>query len=221
MKKKINLQMFADAADGAPAAAADATATADTKADKKAADTKAADTKATDAAAEKKYTDAEVDEIVKSRLARAAKEQQKAVEEAKAKEKEAAKLEKMDAQQKAEYQLSEANKKIAEYERKETLAEMTKTARKMLSDKNISVSDDVLAMLVNTNAEETKAAIEGFAKAFDSAVEAKVKERLKGAPPKTSTGVGVTAMTKEQILAIKDSELRQKKMLEHKHLFNL
>lgn len=213
MKKLINLQLFAEST-------ADSTATADVAADTKAADNGAAadgkDAKATDAAAEKKYTDADVDRIVKQRLARAEKDRQKAVE----KEREAAKLEKMDAQQKTEYKLKEAEKRIAEYERKDTLAEMTKTARKMLSDNNISVPDEVLTMLVNTNAEETKAAVDGFAKVFKAAVDAEVKARLKGAPPKTSTGGGVTAMTKAQIMAIKDPELRQRKMLENRHLFN-
>ena len=146
------------------------------------------------------------------------KEQQKAVE----KEREAAKLEKMNAQEKAEYELREAKKVIAEYERKNTIAEMTSTARKMLADDNISVSDELLSMLVTTDADETKAAVKGFTKAFKDAVENAVKERLKGNPPKTSTGGNATnAMTKAQIMAIKDHELRQKMMLENKHLFNI
>ncbi len=211
MKRKINLQMFAEDTATATETANAATETA----------AEGKDTKATETAAEKKYTDADVDRIVKQRLARAEKEQQKAVEEAKAKEKEAARLEKMNAQEKAEYELAEAKKVIAEYERKNTIAEMTSTARNMLADDNISVPDAVLSMLVTTDADETKAAVKGFSKAFKDAVENAVKERLKGNPPKTSTGGAVANMTKAQIMGIKDHELRQKMMLENKHLFNI
>jgi hypothetical protein len=73
--------------------------------------------------------------------------------------------------------------------------------------------------MVTTDAEETKAAVDAFAKAFKDAVESAVKDRLKGEPPRKGTG-GAASMTKEQILAIKDPELRQKKMLENRHLFN-
>jgi hypothetical protein len=97
---------------------------------------------------------------------------------------------------------------------------MTKTARKMLSEKSINIPDELLAMMVTTDAEETKAAIDGFTKAFTDAVENAVKERLKGAPPRRGTGTAAS-MTKEQIMAIRDPELRQKKMLEHRELFNL
>ena len=96
---------------------------------------------------------------------------------------------------------------------------MTKTARKMLSDEGVSVSDDVLSMIVSTDAEKTKAAVDAFAKAFNEAVEAAVKEKLKGNPPKKGTSGGAP-MTKEQILAIKDNEARQKAMLENRELFN-
>ena len=97
---------------------------------------------------------------------------------------------------------------------------MTKTARKMLADEGINISDDLLSMMVNESAEDTKKAIDGFSKAFSAAVESAVKERLKGEPPKRGSG-STAAMTKEQILAIKDTDLRQKKMLENRHLFNL
>ena len=73
--------------------------------------------------------------------------------------------------------------------------------------------------MVTTDAAETKSAVDSFTKLFKDAVEAAVKERLKGETPRKGTG-GTVAMTKEQIMAIKDPELRQKKMLENKSLFN-
>ena len=132
---------------------------------------------------------------------------------------EAEKLAQMSREEKAEYRAKQLEKELENYKRKESLAEMTKTARKMLSDENIRVSDELLNLMVSTDAEDTKKAVEGFANAFNAAVEAAVKERLKGEPPKKGSG-SPAPMTKEQIMAIKDPELRQKKMLENRELFN-
>ena len=161
---------------------------------------------------EKKYSDKDVDEILNKKFARWQEKQQKAVDEAK-------KLAEMNAQQKAEYERDELQKQLDEYKRKDSLAEMTKTARKMLTEEGVGISDELLAMMVNTDAEQTKAAIDGFVKAFKDAVESAVKERLRGETPRKGTGA-TTTMTKEQIMEIKDPELRQKKMLEHRELFN-
>ena len=211
MKRIFDLQLFAEDASPADTASAPETAEKSTDRPRAAADTgkDGAETKATD---EKKYSDKDLDDILGKRFARWQKEQQKAVDEA-------AKLAEMNAQQKAEYQRDQLQKQLDEYKRKDSLAEMTKTARKMLTDDGISVSDDVLALLVTTDAEKTKAAVDGFKTAFKDAVESAVKERLKGEPPRKGTG-SPTGMTKEAIMAIKDPELRQRKMLENKHLFN-
>lgn len=161
---------------------------------------------------EKKYTDKDLDEIINKKFAKWQKDHEKKVDEAQ-------KLATMNAQQKAEYERDKLQKELDEYKRKDSLAEMSKTARKILTDDGISVSDELLAMLVTTDAEKTKAAVDDFKTAFKDAVEAAVKERLKGEPPRKGTG-GAPSMTKEAIMAIKDPELRQQKMLENKHLFN-
>ena len=121
------------------------------------------------------------------------------------------------------------NKKFAEWEKKaceqeldalkkkDSLSEMTKTARKMLSDEGVSVPDEVLAMIVDTDAEKTKAAVDAFGKAFKDAVESAVKEKLKGNPPKKGEG---KKLTKEQIFAIKDPIERQNAIAENMDLFN-
>lgn len=161
----------------------------------------------------KRYTDEDVDDIINRKFAEWQKKQQKAVNEAK-------KLAEMNAQQKAEYERDQLQKELDDYKRKDSLAEMTKTARKMLSESGITASDDILSVLVTTDAEQTKAAIDSFSKAFQAAVEAAVKERLRGEPPRRGSGGGAAPMTKEQIMKIRDPELRQKKMLENKELFN-
>lgn len=161
---------------------------------------------------DKKYSDDDVDKILNKKFAEWEKKKQKEVDEAK-------KLADMNAKEKAEYERDKLQKELDELKRKDSLSEMTKTARKMLSDEGVSVSDDVLSMIVSTDAEKTKAAVDAFSKAFKEAVDAAVKEKLKGNPPKKGTGGGAT-MTKEQILAIKDNEARQKAMLENRELFN-
>ena len=159
-----------------------------------------------------KYTDADVDEILNKKFAEWQKKQQKAVDEAQ-------KLATMDANQKVEYERDQPKKELEELKRVSALAEMSKTARKMLSDNGITISDDLLSVMVTEDADSTKAAIDSFSTMFTEAVEDAVKERLKGEPPRKGAG-SPAAMTKEQILAIKDPELRQKKMLENRSLFN-
>lgn len=205
MKKWIDLQLFAE--DGAsPSAEPAAEPNAKPNADPTPAP--AASVKDT---GEKKYSDADVNRIVDQKFAEWQKKQDKAVDEAK-------KLSAMNAQQKAEYERDKLQKELDEYKRQASIAEMTKTARKMLSDNGITIPDELLSMMVTANADDTKAAVDGFSKAFTEAVEAAVKERLKGEPPRR--GAGAPSMTKEQIAAIKDPELRQKAMLENKHLYN-
>lgn len=134
---------------------------------------------------------------------------------------EAEKLAQMSREERAEYHAKQLEKELASYKEREAVAEMSKTARKMLSDSGINVSDELLSVMVTTDAEQTKDAVEGFISAFNEAVEMAVKERLKGNIPKRGAVGGPASMTKEQILAIKDTELRQAKMLENKELFGL
>ena len=206
MKKRFDLQLFAEEA-ATDAAAAPAAEQAEEPAKPEPAPAAVLKEKGA------KYTDADVDEILNRKFAEWQKKQQKAVDEAQ-------KLATMNATQKAEYERDQLKKELEELKRISALSEMSKTARKMLSDNGITISDDLLSVMVTEDAETTKAAVDGFSQMFTQAVEAAVEERLKGDPPRKGSGSGVPAMTKEQIMAIRDPELRQKKMLEHKELFN-
>lgn len=198
-KRRFDLQLFADET---------AETAAETTEETKPETAPAAKVEKQD---EPKYTDKDVDEILNKKFAQWQKKQQREVDEAK-------KLAEMNAQQKAEYERDKLQKELDEYKRQASLAEMNKTARKMLSDNGITIPDELLSMMVTTDAEETKNAIDGFSKVFTEAVESAVKERLKGEPPRKGS-VGAATMTKEQIMAIKDPELRQRKMLENRELF--
>lgn len=158
---------------------------------------------------EKKYTDKDVDELINKKFAEWSKKKDKEVSEAQ-------KLAEMNAQERAEYERDQLKKKLDELERKDTIAEMSKTARKMLSDDDINVSDDLLSLLVTTDAEETKRAVKAFSSLFKEAVKTAVADALKGSAPKTGTGETVT---KEQIFSIKDRTARQKAINENIELF--
>lgn len=212
MTKLIDLQLFAEDADAGAAAAESVDKSQDNDGEK--VTEKSADGAAKGASEKAKYTDADVDAMLNRKFAEWQKKQQKAVDEAK-------KLAEMDATQKAEYERDQLRKELEDYKRRDSLAAMSKQARKMLADQNISIPDDLLGMMVTTEAEDTKAAVDSFAKLFNEAVEAAVKEKLKGEAPRKGAGGGIPAKTKEQIMAIRDPELRQAEMLKHRELFNI
>ena len=131
---------------------------------------------------------------------------------------EAEKLAQMTSEEKAEYRAKKAEQELADLKKQIVLDDMAKTARKMLSEENIAVPDEIIMNLVSDDAEKTKSAVESFAKVFKDAVQAAVKESLKGNPPKASTG-GTTTVTREQILAVKDRTERQRLIAENPQLF--
>ncbi len=131
---------------------------------------------------------------------------------------EAEKLAKMTKEEKAEYKTRKLEKELADLKRQNSLSEMSKTARKMLADEEINIPDELLAHLVSDNAEDTKTAVEAFAKMYKDAVQAAVKDALKGNAPKGGSG-GKGAVTKEQILAISNPIERQRLIAENIALF--
>lgn len=130
---------------------------------------------------------------------------------------EAEKLAQMTGEQKEKYRADKAEKELADLKQQIALGDMAKTARKMLSDENISIPDEIVMNLVCDDAEKTKSAVEGFAKSFKDAVQTEIKNQLKGGTPKT--GSRDTGITKKQIMAIKDPIERQKMIAKHLELF--
>ena len=131
---------------------------------------------------------------------------------------EAEKLAQMTSEEKAEYRAKKAEQELADLKKQIALGDMAKTARKMLSEENITVPDEIIMNLVSDDAEKTKSAVESFAKVFKDTVQAAVKEALKGNPPKAGAG-GATTVTREQILAVKDRAERQRLIAENPQLF--
>lgn len=130
---------------------------------------------------------------------------------------EAEKLAQMTGEEKEKYRADKAEKELAALKKQIALGNMASTARKMLAEKQITVSDDIINNLVSDDAEKTKNAVEAFAAAFDEAVQAGIKAALKGEPPKQ--GAASKAITKEQIMNVKNRTERQKLIAEHQDLF--
>ena len=163
---------------------------------------------------EKKYTDEDVDRIINQKFAQKFSEWEK--KQSKAKD-EAEKLAGMNAEQKEKYENEQLKKQVQELRRKDALGKMATVARGMLGEKNISVSDDLIEMLISDDAEKTKSSVDSFITAFQSAVEKAVKDALKGNPPKKTSEPA--SITKEQIMKVKDPLERQKLINEHMDLF--
>ena len=131
---------------------------------------------------------------------------------------EAEKLAKMPNEEKAAYRMSQMEKELNAFKEKDTLSQMSSTARKLLVEEEINIPDELLTHLVSTDAEDTKNTVQAFAKLFKDAVQDAVKDKLKGNPPKKGTG-GKGNVTREQILAIKNPSERQRMIAEHMDLF--
>ena len=122
------------------------------------------------------YTDEQVNEIVKKRLARAEKEKQAAVDEA-------AKLAKMNADQKKDYELEKAQKERDELKSQLAAYEMGKQARSMFEDAKLSVTEDDLKHVVTSEAESTETNVKWLI-AHDQVVAEHIRqELLKGSTP--------------------------------------
>lgn len=176
MKKifKIPMQFFAENLDGAePTGAAGAQDPAPQGTEPKPSDGNPAPEP------NKTFSQADVDRIVAERLAR----QQKQFD---AKQEEAAKLAKMNAEQKAEYA---AKKREEELAARETAIQKKELRFEAL---NILEENKLPAKLVDcvdlTSAETSKASIEAIKTAWTEAVTAAVDARLKSNPPAYSGG---------------------------------
>ena len=122
----------------------------------------------------------------------------------------------MTEQEKKDLEFKQLQEKIAKYEKQATLGEMSKVARSILADEEISVNDELLANLVSEDADTTKANVENFAKIFKAAVQKEVAAKLRHEPPKKGYK---TKMTKEEIFKVENTAERQKLISENMELF--
>lgn len=206
MKRKTiyNLQLFADEPQTEPAN--DST---EQKAKSKSDGTQESNEDKAGGAQKKLYTDEDVDKLINRKFAEWQAKKDQEINEAQ-------KLAEMNEQQKAEYKLDKLQKELDEYKNRETLSEMAKTARAILSEQNINIPDELVSVLVTTDADTTSANVKAFAKAFQSAVSQAVDSKISHREPRTG---GSKTVTKNDIMAIKDTAARQKAIAENIELF--
>ena len=145
--------------------------------------------------APKTFTQSEVDELIKKRLAKQEKSFDKRMQE---KLDEAEKLRAMNESQKAEYEQEKQRAYIAELEAKINRSGLEREASKMLSEGGIVVDDKILSIVVKDTAESTQEAVEGFVALVNELADKKVGEKLKGKTPKKMEDTSAGEITKEQ-----------------------
>ena len=174
----------------------------------------------------KTYTQDEVDKLIQSESDKRVSEALKTTKSKWEQEyKEKLEKEKQEAEQYAELTIKEKiehdkaklEAELAEYKRKDNLNSMIKTAREVLAESAITLSDEMIEVLITEEAESTNANIKNFIELFNSELEKAVNEKLKGSTPKK---MGGTALTKEEIMNIPDSIERLRLIQENIELFN-
>ena len=132
----------------------------------------------------KVFSHSEVNDLIDKKFAEWQKKKDKEIDEAK-------KLAEMNAEEKANFERDKAIKERDEIikERDElkkaaSLSEMSKTARKLLADEGINISDELLSVIVTPEAEATQANIKNFVTLFKAEVAKGVKAQATGTTPK-------------------------------------
>lgn len=136
---------------------------------------------------EKKYTDAEVDEIISKKYAKWQAKQEKEQNEAK-------KLAKMNADEKKDYQLKKREQELADREQAIARKELTAEAKSMLSERDLPV--ELVAVVDLSSADSVTESINTIQKAWSEAVQKGVSERLKGGAPMKSATQGADEIPK-------------------------
>ncbi|HGO3235913.1 TPA: DUF4355 domain-containing protein [Staphylococcus aureus] len=187
-KLKFNLQFFADQSDDPDEPGGDG---------KK----RDPDKKENDEGTEITFTPEQqkkVDEILERRVAH---EKKKADEYAREKAEEAAKLAKMNKDQKDEYEREQMEKELEQLRSEKQLNEMRSEARKMLSEAEVDSSDEVVNLVVTDTAEQTKLNVEAFSNAVKKEVNEAVKVNARQSPLTGGDSFNHTAKNKTQNLA--------------------
>jgi hypothetical protein len=147
----------------------------------------------------KTFTQDEVNKIVSQRL-----ERQK--EQLKAKEDEAKKLSRMNAEQKANYELEKANKRAKEAAAKLARYEMRDSAKQMLADGGFNNADNgLLDLVVTDTAESTQANVNVLLTAIEAIREDERNKLLAGKTPRVS-GKKVKPLTPNDLIKLKPAD---------------
>lgn len=159
------------------------------------------------AQSEKTFSQAEVDEMVKSRLAREKDKMRSSlraeIEEdvrnkIKNEQSEAKKLKKMDEDQRQKYELDKRDQEIQELKDKLNRSEMEHVATDLLSKKGITADSDTLKFVVAEDAETTQANIDSFADLINKKAQANRRAEFDVPEPKSGNNNATSPITKEE-----------------------
>ena len=166
--------------------------------------------------ADKTFTQDELNHIVQERVQRAvAKAQKDAEDKIKQAQSEGERLAKLTKDERAK---EEEAKRLADLEAREkaiAVKELRIETQSLLSDEGLPI--EFLDVVMADTAESVKDNIASIRKVFDEAVEKRVNERLTQDKPRRGATAG--AMTKAEIMAVKDVKERQKLIAENLELF--
>lgn len=146
---------------------------------------------------EKKYTDTDVDAIIDKKFAKWKSEQE-------AKENEAKKLAKMNADEKQKYQLDQREQEIANREQVLARKELTAEAKAMLSERGLPV--ELVGVIDLTSAETVTESVASIQKSWEEAVQKGIADRTKGSAPIKTAPQNNNELTKAQFYRMSHAE---------------
>lgn len=174
------------------------------------------------AQSEKTFSQAEVDAMVQSRLAREKEKMSKSLRneieedvrnQIKNEESEANKLKKMDEDQRRKYELDKRDQEIKELKAKLNRSEIEHVATDLLSKKGIAADSDTLKFVVAEDAETTQANIERFADLINQKAQANRREDFDVPEPKSGNNNSTSPVSKEEF---QDMDYHEKLKLKEK-----
>ena len=146
---------------------------------------------------EKKYTDADVNEIINKKFAKWKSEQE-------AKENEAKKLAKMNADEKQKYQLDQREQELANREQAIARKELTAEAKTMLSERGLPI--ELVGVIDLTSAETVTESVASIQKSWEEAVQKGIADRTKGSAPIKTASQNSNELTKAQFYRMTHAE---------------
>lgn len=167
-----------------------------------------------------KYTDKEVDELFNKKFAKVKKqfedEFEQKLQDFQAQKAEAEKLQAMNTEEKIAFQTEQLKKKAEELEAQNAklqkqidFNEMSKEASRMLIEKKLVPTEELLKLLVRGTAEETLQAVTLYVSSVGDHVKEQVKDALTGTPPTASVSKStvVNPFSKDTFNLTKQAEL--------------
>lgn len=146
---------------------------------------------------ERTFTRAEIGKMLSAERSKWEAEQE-------ARENEAKKLAKMNADEKQKYQLDQREQELADREKAIARKELTAEAKTMLSERGLPV--ELVAVVDLSNAEAVAESVASIQKTWEDAVQKGVSDRMKGSAPIKTAPQQSTELSRAQFFQMSHSE---------------